>query len=499
MALAVVLLVLAADPGVARAATLSLSGVVFYDRNDNGVRDPGEPGVPGLRIRHGSGRVVTTTGGDGGYSVSGLPAFGALVVETGWLRSQCPAAGRASAITCPRGPGRDNDFAVDNQFIGYPLTGASSATGVDVGLLPDWPGPGLLPPLSGGAVPANPVDVAARLSWTESECAGGGLHICRAGDTFRLAAQVYNQGTTPLSGIQAVLSVPAGDCLTGLQLVGAGTSPAVTGMTSSAYSCDSRTVNVALAGTLVPGGAALIAVDGRTVAGPGTPGCRIDAIDPGTCTVAEPQGRGWLFAVTHLDQPGDADSAFCNPVPATMCPTGVHDKRRSPDEVDPVGHNVDAALGGSTAYNLQGHLALAGGTVRRGAALTLRAWVSDSGAGAVNQAPPGATVVLYLPPGSRILSVPDRHILLDCITQPGPQVSCRYRGPLSPGLAAIAVDVTAVVPDTWPAGVPYRPVLCAIAPPAAVAETLPAAACGPGTVAAGTASDNDADLNLVVP
>lgn len=497
-ALAGFLLVVTLHPGTAQAATLDVSGVVFYDRNDNGVRDPGEPGVPGIRVRHGSGTAVTTTDSAGSYRLGRLPASGKVLVETGWLRSQCPAAGSPEAITCPAGPGRDNDFTVDNQFIGYPLTGARSASEIDVGLLPDWPGPALLPPVSGGAVPANRVDVAARLSWTAGTCAGGARNICRAGDTFRLAAQVYNQGTTALSGIRTVLTVPAGDCLTGLHLVTAATSPALTAMTAPAYSCATRTVTLALSGTLTPGGGARIAVDATTRAGPGTPGCRLGRVNPRTCTVAEPQGRGWLFAVTHIDQRSDPDSTFCLPVPASACPTGVHDKRRAPDEADPVGHNVDAALGGSTAYNLQAHLAVIGGTVRRGGLLSLRAWAGNAGTRVANQAPPGSTVVLYLPTGSRVLAVPFRHFLLTCTTGAGPRVTCQYRGPLSPGLAAVAIDVTVALPTGWPAGKPYRPVVCAAPPAGAAAETVPGGPCGAGTDAARTAGDNDADLALTL-
>jgi len=51
------------------------------------------------------------------------------------------------------------------------------------------------------------VDIAARLSWAAGTCPAAGTVIGRRGDTFRLAAQVYNQGTTALTGIGATLSV----------------------------------------------------------------------------------------------------------------------------------------------------------------------------------------------------------------------------------------------------------------------------------------------------
>lgn len=43
------------------------SGVVFEDRNGNGVRDAGEPGIPGIKVSDGV--QLVTTGADGGYDV----------------------------------------------------------------------------------------------------------------------------------------------------------------------------------------------------------------------------------------------------------------------------------------------------------------------------------------------------------------------------------------------------------------------------------------------
>ncbi|WP_313927870.1 metallophosphoesterase N-terminal domain-containing protein [Pseudoxanthomonas sp.] len=43
------------------------SGVVFEDRNGNGVRDAGDPGIPGIKVSDGV--QLVTTGADGGYDV----------------------------------------------------------------------------------------------------------------------------------------------------------------------------------------------------------------------------------------------------------------------------------------------------------------------------------------------------------------------------------------------------------------------------------------------
>lgn len=487
----------------AHAATLQISGYVYWDANNNGVRDAGEAGVPGIRVRHGSGQVSTITAADGSYTLAGLPTTGNVTVETGWLRSQCPDPSRSTAITCPAGPGRDNAFEVDNQFIRYPLAGRSSATYVNVGLLPDWPGDVLVPPA--GRVPANSVDVAARLSWVTGTCTDDSWHICRPGDTFVLNAQVFNQGVTPLSGIVATLAVPAGDCLTGLSLIRSATAPDVTAMSTnpSTLSCVTGTVTVSLQGRLVPAGAAILKVTGSTRSGPGTPGC-VPGAPVAPCTTAEPQGRAWLFAVSHIDQPGDPDSTFCAAGNPTRCPTGLHDKRRNPDEVDPVGHNVIASLAGTTAIDLQTFATLLAptGPVHPGTTLSLRTWAGNQLDGQpANQINPGATVTLYLPPGTTV-TPPPKHALLSCAV--GTQVSavlvtCTNKGPLSPGLSGVAFTIGVTVPAGWPTGTVFPAVACG-APPAAQAsaERVPAAACGLATDPAATPTNNDAGLAIPV-
>ena len=65
----------------------------------------------------------------------------------------------------------------------------------------------------------------------------------------------------------------------------------------------------------------------------------------------EPSGAPLILGVTHIDQTGDPDSFGPGCDAATdvrQCPTGIHDKQVEPDEVDPVGHNVDASVGTDT-------------------------------------------------------------------------------------------------------------------------------------------------------
>jgi hypothetical protein len=131
---------LGAAPDTTRAAsTITVSGFVFHDLDNDGVKDPGEPGVPGVRVHRTTGNQTptATTDTDGSWTITGLnpQSSGYLIVESGWFRSQC------AVLTCTSGPGPDNDFPTANAFIRYPLSKLTvSTSNLDVGVLPDWPG-----------------------------------------------------------------------------------------------------------------------------------------------------------------------------------------------------------------------------------------------------------------------------------------------------------------------------------------------------------------------
>lgn len=460
----------ASSPDVAPAN--GVSGYVYYDRNDNGVRDPGEPGIAGIRVRDKKGDASTLTGPDGFYSFATVPQSPFLQVETGWFRSQCPPDDNPTAMNCPSGTGTDNKFKVNNQFIQYDLNG-SPASNVDVGLLPGWPGGGeALPAVSGGAVPANAVDVAARLSW-ESGCADGDYAVCGKGSAFTMSAQVFNQGTTPLTGIRARVYVPPGDCATGVSLVDY-TVPTGLGaatVTPASPTCSDRYLDISLAGTLVPAGGVRLDVGGRTESGPGTPGCTMTNPDPDLCPTSEPQSRGWLFGISHIDQTGDPDSTFCAAGDMTQCPIGLHDKRRAPDEIDPAGHTVDAALGGPDTYTLHPHVVALGGaaTASAGSPVSLRAWVSNQVAGGVtNASPSGVRIEVWLPAGSVVDSVPAPHKLIQCdkgkASGAGLLLTCTLGAPVAAYISSYAMDVTVTVPPGWSAATPFTAVACVRAP-----------------------------------
>lgn len=66
------------------AANESLAGTVWYDLNGDGVRDPGEPGIPDISVRLIGKRTMmdyTTTGPDGSYRFGAIPPVGYAGVE----------------------------------------------------------------------------------------------------------------------------------------------------------------------------------------------------------------------------------------------------------------------------------------------------------------------------------------------------------------------------------------------------------------------------------
>jgi hypothetical protein len=494
------------------ATTYTVSGVVYRDIDNDGVRDAGEPGVAGIRVHRnsGAGTPTTTTDLDGRYSLSGLTtkSSGYVAVETGWFRSQC------AQLACAPGPGPDNDFQTDNQFIHFPLSKVTqNLTDVNVGLLPDWPGSTSAAPAPvAGEVPANAVDVAARLSWVTSSCSDGKYFICRAGDTYTVSIQLHNQGTTAVTGLRAVLALPDGDRLaTGsatrdLLLNAPATSPGISAMTASPMDGQSR-LSMSFTGTLVPGG--LVRVTGKLVVGgaTGTPGC-FRGHPVTACPTGEPFGAPLVVAITHVDQAGDPDSfgPGCDAETGVrQCPTGIHDKQVEPDEVDPVGHNVDATNGADATYDLSVHMErltpVPSGGWHPGDPVTWRMSAFDLGPAPGRT---GWTMTMLLPAGSAP-APPTSNALRTCVTGTTvdgyPFVRCTGKGPLSPGVASIAIDVVSKVPDAASPGSQLS-VLGYVQPASAdgpEANPLGAPPTSPSTNTGGTATNNDASATVTLP
>jgi SdrD B-like domain len=490
----------------AQAASVTVSGWVYRDLDNDGIRDAAEPGVAGIRVHRnsGNGTPTATTDANGHWSLTGITpgASGVLQVETGWFRSQC------SGLNCPVGPGPDNDFLTKNQFIQFPLSALTgSRADLSVGLLPDWPGSTSAAPMPvGGAVPANAVDVAARLSWASSTCSDGTLLICRPGDTYTVTGQIHNQGTRALTGLTARLALPGGDGFAAGQsvvLTDAATSPSVTGVTVGAFDPATDSVSLTFTGNLVAGG--LIRVTAAVLVGAtqGTAGCKRGA-PTAACPTGEPQGAPLVLAVTHIDQTGDPDSfgPGCSAVDIRLCPTGIHDKQVEPDEVDPVGHNVDSSLGVDTEYNLSANLDIvAGGAVwRAGSPVTVRASAYNFGPATAAK---GWTLTILFPKGSAP-AIPTKNALRTCtkgtLASGVINITCTGKGPLSPAVTSLAVDISAKIPTTAKPGSTWQ-MLAFVAPAAgqsAEVNALGIPPINPATNASTTSTDNDASGSVSI-
>ncbi|HEY2792184.1 MAG TPA: hypothetical protein VGJ28_07515, partial [Micromonosporaceae bacterium] len=265
-----------------------------------------------------------------------------------------------------------------------------------------------------------------------------------------------------------------------------------------AGSCVTGVVALTYTGTLVPGGAIRVTMNGKVVSGPGTPGCVVGApVAP--CTTAEPQGRAWILRVNHITQTGEADTIFNQCTNPQDCPTGIHDKRREPDDTDPAGHNVVSSAGGTTGFDLamEYHGYKQPATIHPGDTVGVRAWIQNVGLG-LNQANSGSTMTLYFPKGTTIVSIPVKDSLFACVTDTTSpsweKVTCTYKGPLSPEVSAIGLTIMITIPSTWTVGTNYRTVACANPVAGQTGEVNPAGATCDLTTSPGSTSTNNDDF-----
>lgn len=302
-----------------------LSGTVFHDVNNNGLRDVGEVGIPGVVVNAFGPAVVTDIDGHWTMNVAGKDLK--VRVSTGWYRSQC------DGLNCSAGPGADNDFEVINQFITATVDGTLGAT-VDVGLLPDWPGDY---PIPAAPVPANEVDVATRLSWIWPSNPGNCFrttdarhHACAAGDTPSGALQVSNEGTVPLTGIAGFIEVPPNTTiLPAVASSSPGNSPDITDFIIGPIDPMTNRAPFELIGTLQPAAAAQYILTARIEAGTPaspTPLRTSNPYEPNEMTIT-------------ITNPVDPDGCLAEP-----CPRGQHNKQAPADNTDFHGWQVIAAI-----------------------------------------------------------------------------------------------------------------------------------------------------------
>lgn len=488
------------------SSQVTLSGTVYRDLDGDGVRDAGEPGVAGLKVFLGSAPdLAATTSDTGAWSLTAPASSSTIQIGTGWFRGGCGSR-YCSADA--------NGWEVVNQVTRLPVPDASSS-GRDVGLVPDWPG-GIssIPSPVDGVVPANGVDLAARLSTTgDSGCKGGTRSICGPGASLWYVAQIQNQGTEDVTGVVAAVSIPDGDCLTGVTFQPS-TAPDGTALTvePATFSCATRAVLLRLSGVLPAGSQARVMLAGRVAGGPGTPGCT--SSPTATCSTVEPQGRSWKLAIEQADQPdveGPRCVTFLGPA---FCASGIHDKRYEPDDVDVAGHNVPAAAGDPTTFNLQPvSLSVStapGGGFRPGADLRFRTIAVNTGPAASSvQVNAGWTVRTYFPAGTGLLDWPGRittsgnsNPIVGCTATASagaaPLVTCAGRGPIPASVASVAMDLTVSVPTTWPSGTPFRAVSCVAPAQGQAGETVPGGTCSASTDPRATATDNDTDTSVSI-
>jgi len=95
-----------------RVDTLSISGVVYNDINGNGVKDAGEPGLPGWTIALGGASSATAvTASDGSYIFPNLAAGSTYtvgeVMQPGWSQRSPPGGSYSVTLTSASTVGRD--------------------------------------------------------------------------------------------------------------------------------------------------------------------------------------------------------------------------------------------------------------------------------------------------------------------------------------------------------------------------------------------------------
>jgi hypothetical protein len=298
---------------------------VFHDLNNNGVRDTGEVGIPGVVVNAFGPAVTTDVDGKWTMNVAGRELK--VRVSTGWYRSQC------DDLDCPAGPGIDNDFEVINQFITATADGTFGAT-LDVGLLPDWPGEY---PIPAAPVPANEIDVATRLSWiwpsNPGNCfrtADARHHGCTVGDTPFGALQVSNEGTTPLTGIAGFIEVPPNtSILPAVASTSPGNSPDITDFIIGPIDPLTHRAPFELVGTLPPGAAAQYILTARLEVG--------SPASPTPLRTSNPYVPNEMTIT--ITNPVDPDGCLVEP-----CPRGQHNKQAPADNTDFHGWQVIAAI-----------------------------------------------------------------------------------------------------------------------------------------------------------
>lgn len=306
-----------------------VTGTVYYDRNQNGKQDPGEPGIPNVVLYLASSNTpareeIPSTHTDAHGHFTLIPpdrmVGRRLQVRTGWFRTQCPG------LYCNSGGPGDNVLAGPEWIYSAPITGATAHT-FNIGLIPDA-GQYVVDKKSkfySGYPPnlANAHRQDLEVRFTDDEGKGcvtttNGV-TCHLGQTIYQTMYIANGGLTPVGGIQGVMELPYGEVHHTLQLLRSDTSPGITGITIDSVvpatvpvpprpllvaTADSyTTIRFTLHGVLPPAG--IIAVFSTDTLASGLVGTQI-------------VGRAGITAEDNAS--ADTDSAFCqSPAVAGTC------------------------------------------------------------------------------------------------------------------------------------------------------------------------------------
>ncbi|MEO8106598.1 MAG: hypothetical protein ABI720_04705 [Actinomycetes bacterium] len=370
----------AASPvSAAEVSPDTVSGHLYRDLDNDGVRDFDEPPVTDVVIR--SGRRSTITDADGYYAFTNLTSPVNVRVDTGWFRSQCtssysgPSSGAEHTAECPDpgfGAGPDQDFRVVNQLISATGTPGAEAS---LGLTPDWMGNGYSG-FSTAPGDATTVDPALRLSpgyrmpGAAADCV---KYVCRPGETQWVLVQWLNQGTDPLVAMKGVVRAPKGSMITqvtpylghgkssGQTVTGFAVKDTKTGQrlskgSNGTLSSPAKRIRVSLRGVVPAGAEYLTSVafrmnDDATFSdgnGDGTPDCSAATGGPNpgqVCSLATDSSPGSYIAygaIVRVKDAIDSDAQPCPKVPRNCPALGVHDKTKPGDSNDAGAWKVDS-------------------------------------------------------------------------------------------------------------------------------------------------------------
>ena len=139
---AIATLAMACDDSRGTGAEPSVSGSVFNDRERNGARDKGEPGVEGWTLLMCMGDMCqsATTGGAGRFHFDGVPPgrynIGLVDVPVGWQRAFQDCG--VGTVTLGEGEHKTVDMAV--RFVGTTVSGFGGSVWKDGAPLPEGTG-----------------------------------------------------------------------------------------------------------------------------------------------------------------------------------------------------------------------------------------------------------------------------------------------------------------------------------------------------------------------